>query len=100
MKNETLIALKDSIEHWKRLESGTQGVCESLTSADCALCLIFNNSDNPKMDCEGCPVANKSGYAQCNNTPYYNARDLWKTPQFPAAARKMREFLENLLPKE
>ena len=54
-------ALEESIEHWKRIVSGE----EHTTRANCSLCSLFFENN-----CAGCPIKEKTGETQCNNTPY------------------------------
>jgi len=41
MTKKTLIALKESIEHWKRLYTGTSATNENTGTNDCPLCKLF-----------------------------------------------------------
>ncbi len=51
MEAKTLTALKASIEHWRRMETGTTANDEEPYGQDCALCQLF-----VELNCEGCPV--------------------------------------------
>ena len=100
MDAKTLTALKESIEHWRRMEDGSQKRRESPSAEQCALCNIFNAPRTPQ--CIGCPVMEQTGLSLCNETPFIDAYEAFlKTgisPTFRAAAKKEREFLESLLP--
>ncbi len=107
MEQATLTALQDSIEHWKRLESGKRRKGECLGADDCALCGVFNNWNTPIGDeCLGCPVFEKTGERRCEKSPYNSARNIYvehgklDSPEFKAAAKEERLFLESLLPGE
>ena len=103
----TLKALKESIEHWKRMATGTRNPDERVGSDDCALCGEFFN-----RSCAGCPVATAMGKPLCIGTPYEAAHELFSikedgdyrdnshSPEFKATALKELEFLESLLSKE
>ena len=54
-------ALEESIERWKRIVSGE----EHATTANYSLCSLFFENN-----CAGCPIKEKIGETQCNNTPY------------------------------
>jgi hypothetical protein len=112
MNEKTLKALKESIEHWKRLAKGTEG--EDYGGPECALCKKFNhfvNENIPLEDsCKGCPVFQKTGEKYCRDTPYelieteedsYTHRsDFIKTEVFQLLAQEEVKFLESLLPND
>jgi hypothetical protein len=101
MDDETLAALKGSIAKWEAIVDGT-GVDDG--PDNCPLCEIFY-----AKECIGCPVALKSGYPGCSNTPY---EDQWgqvfsdcftniyraNTPERKVAAQAELHFLISLLP--
>jgi hypothetical protein len=110
MNEQTLTALKDSIEHWKRLATGKSKKGEGIYQVDCALCLTFYRRES----CEGCPV-NEAGFPYCRRSVWeacLRAVEVWQcaqhskykswkdTPRFRKAARAQVKFLESLLPKE
>ena len=101
MNRATLTALKESIEHWRRMEEGRRKPGESIGAPSCALCQLFNCDilDN----CEGCPVFERTGQDSCGGTPYREAVIAFSagydSRAFKIAARHEREFLENLLPE-
>lgn len=103
------IALKKSIEHWRRFETGTRKRGERIGSKDCALCGLFLKPRFTRsLDCSGCPVFERSGRSRCRNTPYDAVESIAKkfqwsnemcnSPEFLAAAKVEREYLESLLP--
>lgn len=101
MTTETLTALQDSIRHWHRLSTGTQGKDERPSPQDCALCKLFYIPGN----CAGCPVSQAAKASGCRNTPYKDAflayRDQGLGSQtFRRAAAKELAFLLDLLPAE
>ena len=104
MKPATLKALKASIVKWERIVTG-EGFDKGRDN--CPLCKKFI-----AKDCEGCPVAKRTGRTNCNDTPYRDfvdaadrepaARgDAVYHATSPAARRvalKELRFLESLLP--
>lgn len=101
MPAATLKALKASIAHWRRMADGKAHGGEEPYGEHCALCDMFLNEFNR---CTGCPVATRTGEIDCNNTPYWKARNAWDdygrdSKHFRAAARKELAFLKSLLPK-
>jgi hypothetical protein len=121
MTRKALTALKSSIAHWERLASGKRRGGESIGSSHCALCRKFLLANPLLLDCEGCPVKEKTGYHGCQKTPYQDVelvffrqrQDIsdsgvdWDkakglaldTPEFKRAAKKELAFLKSLLPK-
>jgi len=102
MTNEALEALKQSIAHWERMESGTYLEGEEPYEEHCALCRAFNLEAG--MNCRGCPVA-EAGHRNCVGSPYMRAEAMFAnhgiaSVQFKIAAREEIEFLKSLLPKE
>jgi hypothetical protein len=72
MDTETRQALEESIAHHERLllcETAEQFESEGYSGRSCALCRLFIN-----LECNGCPVKNKSGFEQCRDTPYLNEK--------------------------
>lgn len=99
MTATTLKALKGSIEHWERFATGTALPTETPTSEHCALCKLFFFKD-----CNGCPIANRTGVGGCADTPYEQAYSAWchsgvNSDSFKLAASKELAFLKSLLPK-
>lgn len=102
MNADTLRALEESIAHWTRLSTGTQTQGETIFTAHCALCQLFNAeaAENP---CSGCPVMQRTGEPQCLSTPwkdvYFARKDFGQDSlEFRLAAKEMLSFLESLLP--
>lgn len=101
--------LEQSIEHWKRLATGTSRLAESVSMKDCALCAIYaHNSLKPDRCCIECPVAIRVGDRRCRGTPYdavyayINEHKhiafikLKNDEAFQALAQKELEFLQSL----
>lgn len=100
MNEETLTALKKSIEHWKRLSTGTQKAKENIGPSSCALCALFIT---PNFSCAGCPVAKHSGQEMCFNTPYLKAKEQLRvfglnSLEFKQAANYELLYLQKLIP--
>ena len=106
MDKETLDALKNSIEHWKRMfefRNVNQFSGERPSASSCALCRKF-------YVCRDCPVAIMTSTKCCLKTPYQNAYFAYNTSRIAPTKRNwntwrvccIREinFLESLLPKE
>jgi len=92
-EQDTLRAIDDSIEHWKRLASGTANGGEEIFTEDCALCQKFIANE-----CAGCPVSNYTGQSDCCGSPhrdcYCDYSQYGKTSkQFRSSAVVMLEFL-------
>lgn len=103
MNQETREALLASIAHWERIK---KGVDTAWRSHDCALCLLFNNTDE-ESTCEGCPVYDATGQIYCRDTPYcafvryVNAHPFGANKKtFEELAQAEVDFLKSLLPKE
>jgi hypothetical protein len=96
MKQETLTALKMSIEHWEDIVKDPENTPSG--RGTCALCQEFNPYEvgfNPLVPpCEGCPVKEKTGKSYCNNTPYSE----FQMNRTSAEAQKELDFLKSLLP--
>ena len=98
MTDKTLAALDASIVHWDDNARAKTPSDASIRAADCALCRAFESPP-----CDGCPVARRTGTADCDGSPYYRARSLFyawaaaPTPEnaaaFRAAATAERNFL-------
>ena len=106
MKSKTLKALKESIEHWKRIVSDTRLPDESIYGDDCPLCALHfeRNVSNDDNQCKGCPVKERTGQPHCHGSPWFDVCILEKygeedSPQFRVAARAELKFLRSLLPK-
>ena len=112
MTPQALTALKQSIEHWRRLTAGTPNPGELIGRSWCALCREFNDLLADELDCcVGCPVYANTGFKYCAKTPWeaieeklclhnYRLTDWIKTPQARALAAEELAFLESLLPED
>lgn len=68
MDNETLDALKGSIEHkWAPIVETTTALDNG--RMNCNLCTVFL-----EKDCNGCPVKETTGHEGCDFTPYMEWR--------------------------
>lgn len=68
---EDIDLLNKSIAHWEDMLDHVpdwRGQRKP-TSTTCPLCKVYYDNDN----CEGCPVASKTGMPLCNDTPYEEA---------------------------
>ena len=99
MNKHTLAALKGSILKWKKIVAGTSF---DSGGSNCPLCLLFAQR---QLSCSGCPVYEKTGEAECRDTPYkrwQSAGGYYRTANtaaLKAAARAELRFLQSLLPK-
>lgn len=112
MTEQALAALKESIEHWRRLYTGKLKFGEGIGPRDCALCRQFNKiyystQDGRQGNCDGCPVKERTGLNGCVGTPYDACKDFLDNDEhsltdgeFQDLALLELEFLESLLPKE
>jgi len=103
---QTLAAHKKSIAHWERLASGQARRGEWIGPSHCSLCKLFIAGE-----CNGCPVAERTGYRYCDGTPYgivqayvdarflRDRKSILNSKGFKSAARKELRFLKSLLPK-
>jgi len=108
MDAETLKALKESIEHHKRLKSCRTRIeinNEGYNAESCSLCKKFYKYHG----CKGCPVEKSTNLVNCSNTPYHELRiaivtsgdkDLVKGSYLAPYHDAEIEFLESLLPEE
>lgn len=108
MNKLTHNALEKSIQHWERMRDNKRNKSMDKESGDglempwdvdCALCRKFKLKQNE--DCSGCPIMLKTGYSECANTPYYDARSAFdhygiESHQFKASAQEMIDFLISL----
>jgi hypothetical protein len=104
-RTQTLIHLRESIEHWNRLATGTTLVGETHYSASCALCGLFCQRLDDANACIGCPVMAKTGRRGCGGTPWHDVEESYQaggfdspeSPEFRRAAAQMRDWLQQLL---
>ena len=102
MNKETLKALENSIEHWRRMMDGEGRDGECPSAQGCDLCAMFNPNGEEK--CEGCPVMEHTGRPICDDTPYYDALNAFNAQHdgdaFLGHAKREYDFLCTLLPKK
>ena len=108
MNQETLTALKGSIEKWKKIVAGTG---EDHGQENCPLCALFYKDDGSQeedKECVGCPVMKKTGDPYCTSSPYVAWLDASPSGEIPTkasspalldAAKQELAFLKSLLPK-
>ena len=104
--------LEESIEHWKRLATGTAEPGEKIGMLSCALCKVYAPVDMAEKDCcIGCPVSNRTGKRWCTGCPYGAISDytdlpenfgrtfskIKADPEFQRLAKLELEFLQSLL---
>lgn len=73
-------ALEESIEHWNRLANAPDALAaieEGISGENCALCTVYAEDR-----CSGCPVANHTGFIECRNSPYFDARRIFNDMRF------------------
>jgi len=111
MDAETLEALKGSIAKWEGIVAG---IDVDRGARNCPLCQKY-----PNLGCDGCPVAERTGYANCSDTPYQSQWMRLKEPDVSgcgcasckgervaltdvarAAAQAEVDFLRSLLPRQ
>jgi hypothetical protein len=102
MNETTRQALEASIAHWRTAAEVKAPGEAPFGCANCALCRLFR-----PVDCDGCPVAARSGRLTCAGTPYgeaiiehhrwiFDPEDALAEAAYRAAARREIEFLESL----
>jgi hypothetical protein len=107
MTPKALTALKASIAHWETESRRTSGNEVRLGTKYCELCLVYRKEGH----CMECPIAEKTGAVCCDGTPYEDVVDklfYWQDNDddtsagkgFRAEARKMLDFLKDLLPED
>lgn len=100
MTPQALTALKESIEHWKRVVASP--LTEKIGPDKCALCNLFlYNTNGLSHSCKGCPIYASTGERFCIDTPYdvcscVDVRD----PRYLISAQRELDFLISLLPPE
>ncbi|MCK9458787.1 MAG: hypothetical protein M0R80_04045 [Proteobacteria bacterium] len=104
MDAETLEALQGSI---KKHENILAGIGRDKGPSNCPLCQLFWD-----IECDGCPISNKTGERCCENTPYndwqehitdehemdYIDGDVIYCPECERLVKMEIEFLKSLLP--
>jgi hypothetical protein len=113
MNEETLHALRGSIEKWERIVAGAANNGPD----DCPLCAMFNRLFSlgartfPGFGCDGCPVKERTGKNGCNDTPYVEFDDAYgdysdsdlsedERQERRECAQAELDFLKSLLPQE
>ncbi len=98
MEDKTLEALKESIEHWRRVVANPHA--ERIGAGACALCELFNKLDeSSEENCIGCPVFEATGRQYCYGSPYTDViRFSPGQPEYLRLAQEELEFLKSLLP--
>lgn len=111
MTDKALTALKKSIEHWEKIVAGDEEEIHRIGMCACALCEAFHpyyfgvrtdDEIEERLDCRGCPVAQKTGKGFCIDTPFEEFENSkWKpgTPEFQLFAERELSFLRSLLPE-
>ncbi len=113
MDEQTLTALKGSIEKWEKIVKGENG---DFGAKNCALCKLFNTitAAHDGTLCAGCPVAELVEESGCCGTPYeewcryvpitYDNNGNKERRVFDEESQILAEqelnFLKSLLPKE
>jgi hypothetical protein len=100
MDEETLWALRGSIQKWEKIVDGT-GTNDG--AANCPLCLKFNTALNggTKCHCFGCPVFASTGQHGCSGSPYEayeEAECEVDEEELQPLAEAELDFLKSLLP--
>ena len=104
MDKETEAALRESIKHWEENVAGETPDDVCLGTEHCALCEKYFLRPN----CSGCPVSSRTGFGNCDATPYEAAADAfecWESTEakpeklkWRVAAQAELDFLKSLLP--
>lgn len=85
-KREILDAIKSSVDDiWTPRSKGL------IVLECCPLCKIFKAGPKGE-DCHGCPIAAKTGEADCINTPYYD----WARKRTRETALVFKDWLQEL----
>jgi hypothetical protein len=111
MNPETLKALDESIEHWKKNAAAKTKRESSVFANRCALCQRFRSDEYgepcEREDGEKCPVYIATGYTLCEESPYVEAAEIWFStmsdeslpqPVWREAAQAEESFLRALRP--
>lgn len=100
MTPQALTALKESIEHWKRIVASP--LTEKLGPENCGLCKLFLYNKNRLLhSCRGCPVYASTGQQFCGGTPYGTCAIVDEgDPRYLIFAQQELDFLISLLPPE
>jgi hypothetical protein len=102
MTPETLEALRASIAKWKENAKVERVLDAKIFSDSCPLCAIFDADGPDSLKCVGCPVMSRTGYPDCQETPWEEAANHFlncRLLPFQDAAEDEWRFLESLLPE-
>lgn len=98
------ITLKDSIVHWERMRDNNPiEPMENPVGSYCACCKAYYNfSKYRRHRCNGCPIAEYTGYDNCIDTPWHGAFNAYAnhgmdSEEFKVEAQKMINFMINIL---
>lgn len=86
MDKKKLEALLGSIMHWEDNAVAVSPSGASISSQDCDLCYIYIFTN-----CVGCPIADKTGFTYCRDTPYKDASiaiNEWEKTVFDLVVKK------------
>ena len=106
MTKKTLIALKESIEHWKRLYTGTSATNENTGTNDCPLCKLFfikGRWDRRNFCKPQCPIKIETRKDFCDDSPYLSSvvfGGCKDSTEFKLKAKIFHNWLVKLLPTE
>ena len=95
MDAKTTKALEASIEKWETNAQVPALEEAKIAPRDCPLCDIYWD-----IDCDGCPVARRTGCRGCTGSPYSAAAKAFAANDLPglhSASRREVEFLTSLL---
>lgn len=90
--------LERCITHWKENSGAKSRSNVTIGPLYCALCLKYNVV-YLKVNCDGCPIAAKTGQVACGGTPYSSVTFAIYHDTFDAvieACKKELKFLEDL----
>lgn len=112
MDQKTRDALEASIKHHEECLAESRPDLIQLGVKSCALCRQFYKYDreNNELNCDGCPVKERTGENGCEGSPYEDAFDLmltWESSEEEADRDRYRaaeqceiDFLKSLRPKD
>ena len=110
MDDETLKALKKSINHWEQVLIKDDLDDIHMGPDQCALCVLFNGFVIEEYSCLGCLVYNYTHKKYCVNSPYRDASgalNQWKFSKDKKHKKNWQEkaneelnFLISLLPNK
>ena len=90
--------LEVSIAKWEDIAKGKD--LDEFGGDNCSLCYVNQRADG----CKGCPVFEKTGKVECDDTPFREYEDAWyhkaNKRTLRAIAKREVEFLKSLRKKE